>query len=198
MSYDLVVAVYKEELSWLKQRNYPDETIYAYRKFERFDYDFEDNLPNIGRESHTFIYHFLKYYNNFTSDYLMLLQGNPHYHLPKEFDNPATKIFYKKSEATCLHYPLGKLRVCNSLGRPFSHWDCELYTFWHELFGVEMPIEFVAIFGAQQIVHKDLITLRSKKFWEKALALHTQEAHAPWAFEILWSYIFDPRIKGII
>jgi hypothetical protein len=192
---DVVISIYQEELTWLRKRNFSNEIIYAYKKFERFDYDFTELLENVGRESHTFIHHIIKNYNKPINDYTMFLQGDPYPHLKTNQDDPGFLLFENKIKPVHLFYPLGNLRVANGLGRPFSHWDCQLYTIWDELFEVEMPAEFIAIYGAQQVVHKDLIQMRSVKFWEKALELHYKMEHTPWAFEILWMYIFDPRFK---
>ena len=61
MNKDLVVAIYQEEITWLKQRNFSNERVFAYKKFERFDYDYVELLPNVGRESNTYIHHILKH-----------------------------------------------------------------------------------------------------------------------------------------
>lgn len=195
---DVVVSVYKENIYWLKHRNYYNERIYAYKKFERFDYDYIELLPNIGRESHTFIHHFLKHYNFLNSDYLMLLQGNPYPHLTRGKDVPSYLIFKNEIKPEHNYYHLGDIALCNSFGRPFSGWDCELYRIWDALFGSQMPVQFIATYGAQQIVHKDLITMRSRKFWEKAYELHYEYDYTAWAFELLWYYIFNPNYKSLI
>jgi len=197
MQTDLIVAVYKENLNWLKSRENPFETIYAYGKFHREDYKFVEYLPNIGRESHTYIWHILKNYEKIESDYLMFLQGMPLAHIQAKIDSIGYSIFNNKYNLIHLFYPLGNCVLCDGRSQPFSPEDCKLYLFWDELFGYDMPENFIANHGAQMIVHKSLILNRSKKFWEKALELHYSYDIAPWAFEILWNNIFDPRCVSI-
>jgi len=194
MKTDLVVAVYNENLAWLRNRKFDNEKVFAYAKFERFDFDFVEKLPNIGRESHTYIWHILKNYEKIESDYTLFLQGDPFVHISSKMDSVSNCIFNNNYDLKHLFYPLGGAVICDAMGKPFSNWDCKIYRIWDELFCYDMPQYFVANYGAQQIVHNSLIAHRSKKFWEKALDLHYEyESAAPWAFEILWNYVFDPR-----
>jgi hypothetical protein len=192
LTTDLVISVYNEEITWLLKRNFSNENIFAYNKFERFDYNFAEKLPNVGRESHTYIWHIIKNYDDIKSDYTMFLQGDPYPHLNTDEDKIEWKIFHNELVFKNLYYPLGELVACDSLGKPFSKWECEVFSLWNALFDSEIPTQFIANFGAQQVVHKSLILNRSKKFWELALNLHYVFDNAPWAFEILWFYIFDP------
>ncbi len=190
---DIVVSVYDEEITWLKQRNFSNEKIFAYKKFERFDYDFVTLLPNVGRESHTYIWHMLNNYNSTNSDYTVFLQGDPFPHLINKTDSIPYRIFNNSYNFTHHYYPLGELVVCDGFGRPLSKWECELYRIWDELFAADMPLYFIANFGAQHVVHNSVWKSRSKKFWQRALELHYELDHTPWAFEIIWSYVLDPR-----
>ena len=128
----------------------------------------------------------------------MLLQGNPYPHITKGKDIPSYLIFKNEIKPEHNYYHLGDIVLCNSFGRPFSGWDCELYRIWDALFGSQMPVQFIATYGAQQIVHKDLITMRSRKFWEKAYELHYEYDYTAWAFELLWYYIFNSNYKSLI
>lgn len=191
MKKDLIISVYNEEISWLKKRNYSNEQIFAYKKFERFDYDYVELLPNVGRESHTYIHHIVKNYNKLESDYLMLLQGDPFPHIDNDKENVAFGLFNNEIQPFHKHYPLTPIQLCNTYGRPLSRWNCEMYTIWDELFGQDMPKFFIANYGAQHLVHKNIIKGRSLKFWEKALELHFTMENVPWKFEIIWNSIFD-------
>ncbi len=196
MIKDLVVAVYQEEITWLKKRKFANERIFAYKKFERFDFDYVELLPNIGRESHTYIWHILKNYNTNFSDYTIFLQGDPFTHLLQKTDSVPHMIFENSYDLSHLYYPMGELILCNETGQPLSKWHCPLCTVWDKLFEQDMPHKFIANFGAQHAVHKSILLSRSKKFWEKAQELHFEFEYAPWAYEILWYYIFDPRFKS--
>jgi len=197
MKTDLIVAVYRESLNWLRERKFDNEKIYAYNKLPRDDYNFIESLPNVGRESHTFIWHILKNYDKINSDYLMFLQGCPFIHFSGKRDNMSYVIFNHNYNLVHLYYPLGNVVECDAIGQPYSPWDPGVYLIWDKLFGWDLPQSFFAVNGAQQIVHKSLIHNRSKKFWEIALEMHYEYEDAPWAFEILWSYIFDFRYKSM-
>jgi hypothetical protein len=62
---DLIIARYKEDLSWIKS-DY--DNIFIYNKGEtNFNLDKKHetiNLNNIGRESHTYLYHIIQNYEN--------------------------------------------------------------------------------------------------------------------------------------
>ena len=142
------------------------------------------------------IHHILKHYDSEKSDYTIFLQGDPFPHLYAEKDSVANMIFDNSYELTHLYYPLGEIIVCDQLGRPLSKWKCELYSLWDRLFEQDMPYQFIANYGAQHDVHKSILQSRSKRFWERAQELHFEFNHTPWAYEILWYYIFDPRFKS--
>ena len=61
----LIIARYNEKIEWLKKHD--DFKIIVYNKGEKLqkNYNFEVvKLENIGRESHTWLYHIVKNYNN--------------------------------------------------------------------------------------------------------------------------------------
>jgi hypothetical protein len=193
-SRELVVAVYKENLSWLKERRFP-EKISAYNKIPRFDFNFVEELENIGRESHTYVHHIVKHYDNL-ADYTTFVQGSPHPHFHEENNNYNVDIFNHKIEPTNDYHPLGIFVITDPFGSPFSTWDCNLFIVWEELFVSDPPHQFFANYGAQFTVSKELIRMRSLTFWKELLLLHEKYGHLPWALEIMWYFIFDPRIKS--
>ncbi len=78
-SFEVVIARYNEDLSWIAEL-LPNEKITVYNKGK-------DNLnlpssykivklPNIGRESHTYLYHIVNNYNQL-ADRVLFLQGDP-------------------------------------------------------------------------------------------------------------------------
>jgi hypothetical protein len=92
-SIHLVVARYREDISWLAQTGFP---ALVYDKSE----DGRDatvipagssapsqirvaSLPNIGRESHTYLHHILCHYPDFP-DYTVFLQGAPFFHMEED------------------------------------------------------------------------------------------------------------------
>ena len=71
----LIIARYNENIEWLKR--YKDFKIIVYNKGETLseDYNFEViGLENVGRESHTWLHHIVKNYNNL-NEINIFLQG---------------------------------------------------------------------------------------------------------------------------
>jgi hypothetical protein len=75
---DVVIAHYNESLDWLSSCA---DITWVYSKGERPEdpsiYRTAKTLPNIGRESHTYLYHIVKNYNHL-ADVTLFLQGNIH------------------------------------------------------------------------------------------------------------------------
>ncbi len=196
---EIVVSVYKENIDWLIERRekyWTDEKITAYCKSDRNDFLFAEILPNIGRESHTYTHHILKNYDNL-AEFTTFVQGSPHYHFHKN-DNPNLDFFYFKEKPIHDYNPLGDFAITDCFGRPFSHWDVDLFPIWDRLFDGNIPHRFFANFGAQFIVSRAIIKNRSVEFWQEVLNLHYEYEYMPWALEIMWFYIFDPRYKSKI
>ena len=198
-SRELVVSVYKEKIEWIIKRQQivgDREKISAYVKSDRNDFKFADKLPNIGRESHTYIYHIIKNYNNL-ADFTTFVQGGPffHFHGP---DNPNLEFFNFVEQPIQDYNPLGDFAMTDCFGRPFSHWDVDLFPVWDRLFEGNMPHRFFANFGAQFIVSRSVIQNRSLEFWQELYKMHDEIEYLPWALEIMWYYVFDPRYKSKI
>lgn len=194
---ELVVAVYNEKIDWLierKEKFGDKEKITAYLKSKRNDFEYVETLPNIGRESHTYTYHIIKNYYNL-ADFTTFVQGGPIYHFHKN-DNPNLEIFNFIQEPVHDYNPLGDFAMTDCFGRPFSHWDVDLFPIWDRLFIGNMPHRFFANFGAQFIVSRKIIQNRSLEFWKEVMKLHKEYDYMPWALEIMWYYIFDTRYKA--
>ena len=78
MVCELVIARYNEDISWLKHIKNKKITVYNKGK---------DNvngiqLPNIGRESHTYLTHIINNYDKL-SDMTIFCQGDPFFHSPE-------------------------------------------------------------------------------------------------------------------
>ncbi len=65
MKNSIIVSRYDEDISWLEE--YKDFNIYIYNKGANIETKHSNkvlSLPNVGRESHTWIYHIVENYNN--------------------------------------------------------------------------------------------------------------------------------------
>lgn len=88
MKFDVVVAHYKENLSWVDKISHDQiNRIYIYTKgSEKIDLKNPKvsiyNLPNVGRESHTYINHCYVNYDEMNDkkipDFVFFVQGSPH------------------------------------------------------------------------------------------------------------------------
>lgn len=76
-SYHIVVAKYKEDISWLSHMD--TSKLHVYDKSGDTDSPFIP-LENKGREGSTFLGHIIKHYDNLP-DYLIVLQGDPFPHM---------------------------------------------------------------------------------------------------------------------
>jgi len=96
MKTEIVVARYNENLDWLKEiKKSKDIKITVYNKGkDDIDVPFIP-LPNVGRESHTYLYHIINNYDNL-ADQTIFCQGDPISHSP-DFINLINK-YRKKFE----------------------------------------------------------------------------------------------------
>lgn len=78
----VIVTKYKEDVSWINQLNYD---VIVFNKNKEDNKFYENNLPNVGREGHTFINYIINNYDNLP-DYVAFLQGNPFDHCSNVID----------------------------------------------------------------------------------------------------------------
>ena len=65
MKNSIIVSRYDEDINWLEE--YKDFNIYIYNKGANIETKLTNkvlSLPNVGRESHTWIYHIVENYND--------------------------------------------------------------------------------------------------------------------------------------
>lgn len=195
MSYSIVVAKYKENLNWLNEYidKYP---IYLYDKGgEKYNYNKSINveyLENIGRESHTYLHHIIKNYDNL-SDYVIFTQGSHNDHMKnfKKLFKPKNcyfHLFYFPKNFR-LKYFNGKL-IQNKENLTFGEWfdkyindnfNCDKYHFY---------LKFGAIFT----ITKENILSRPKSFYENLIKQLNDTGSNPELghfIERSWYYIFN-------
>ena len=76
-----IVSRYNEEIDWVE--NLPEKVL-IYNKGDNFPYKYEKtDIPNIGRESETFVRSVIDIYNDLKNeDFMIFLQGQPFDHCP--------------------------------------------------------------------------------------------------------------------
>jgi hypothetical protein len=116
MKTEIVIARYNEDLSWLK--NIPKTikiTIYNkgindienMKNLEKIKYNII-KLPNIGRESHTYLYHIINNYDNL-ADKTIFCQGDSIFHSPGFIDLLKNiKLFQPVQPLSAFYWPEGE------------------------------------------------------------------------------------------
>jgi len=217
MDYHVIIAKYKEDISWLEEMD--KSHIYLYDKgfnensIEGFAH--YEQRPNVGRESETYLYHIIKHYDNLP-DFLILLQGNPFDHFQKQ--EKIEPIYLQKQIKNAVN---NKLMTTSPI---FSRYAIELNYTWP---GLKVPEYYSYIFqgsiefatfspGCQYYLHKSKILSKPKTFWEKihkmiengtfyeGAEVTITGAHEkdipfykngmnPWIFERLAGYLFNDQ-----
>ncbi len=223
-SFEVVIARYNENLDWVN-KNFPNEKIIIYNKGKN---DFTPlpnwkiiELPNIGRESHTYLYHIVANYNNL-ADRTLFLQGNSYGHiaflyhplirykllLPDWF-NKCKNITAKcvdidlngvlennrKSTLSNISYSV-YLALRNYPGISFKDNNNEngLKKFTDEVLDRKLSDDTMIYitYGAQFAVDKEAMLLHSKEYYQRILnTLYSLSPVEGYYIERLWDVIFD-------
>lgn len=208
--FELVVARYNENVSWVDQIN--DRYIKTvYNKVSG------DNLiPNFGREAFTYFYHIVNQYDNladFTAFVQAGWQDNRKIKRGVQIIEDLNNINEVHEYINLVHrHPLQN----DKQGRPNGILDIEWC--WNELFKDPCPeqINFCpySMFGCS----RERIHNRTISFYKKCLELCTVESNlkhditgttrpdmtkgkkyqTPWIFERLFDYIFSNQVQSIL
>lgn len=223
---ELVVARYREDLSWLRELGLPAQ---VYNKgpepcLERAPAAQTQNvrvapLPNIGREAHTYLTHIVARYADLP-ECTVFLQGNPFAHLAPPQEPPVTPAALRTRllELAAARKPFAGLAWfrlrCDGLGRPHDladpakegRWlgwgkDIPVAATFEKLFGQSAPKEFIARAPTgNMLVRRERILARPLAFYRRALDLvlaDPQDAeNTGHAFERLWQAIFS-GVSGV-
>ena len=202
---DLVVARYGECVRWI--RKVPSGiTVILANKGEELSAEelplreglIVQNLPNLGREAHTYLGHIIERYDSL-ADITVFCQGHPFDHAPdfhgrlrtlsEGVETPRTFLWYGFLDDT--DDPRGR--------RLFVPWSKnperrELSTgdLYERLFGETSPTWFHFRGGAQFAVSREGILSRSSGFYRRALEEVLDDPLAAHAFERFWDRVFGP------
>ncbi|RYG68271.1 DUF3431 domain-containing protein, partial [bacterium] len=156
-------------------------------------------LPNIGREAHTYLHHIVTRYDEL-APITVFSQGKPFDHV---FD-------FRKTLRELVQNPeLGGFRWLGHIidtdtndGALFKTWSknpegggIDIAGFHQELFGVEGPQEYPFHLGAHFIVTADLVRSRPLDFYRRALELSETFPEAAHCYERSWDKVFG--VQGI-
>ncbi len=192
MSLELVVARYLEDLAWLG--NIPPQiraTIY--------DKSPSGNLPNVGREAHTYLGHICARYDDL-APVTVFAQGKPFDHC---FD-------FRKTLRELVQTPFSEgfrwlghvIDTDSSDGALFKTWSknpggagIDIAGFHRALFGFDGPEEYVFTLGGQFIASRALILQRPLDFYRHALQISTEYPEAAHCYERCWDRVFG--VQGV-
>ncbi len=218
----LVVARYREDLSWLRGVGLPAT---VYNKGPQLDPHALPHsaavhpLPNLGREAHTYLTHIIAEYDALP-EWTAFLQGDPFAHLlpPEEprMTPPALRAkLLALAEGGAPFAGLAWFRLrCDGLGRPhdladpakegrWKGWGKDIpvaHTF-EALFDAPAPREFIARAPTgNMLVRRKRILARPLTFYRRALNLVLADAddagNTGHAFERLWQAVFSGAAPG--
>lgn len=182
-SVSLVLAVYKEDLSWLEKITNPDVEIILINKGIHTSHPRAKciTIENIGVCDNSYSYYFSTFYDEL-SDFTILSQGNP-------FDHYSNMIeFINNKEYLNGYTPLADLRIHIPRGEGTT-------IFVENILDYHFPgIHFPA--GAQYCVTRDIIHSRPKVFWDNIYykLCWREDSFIPYFMERMWHLLFNPQI----
>jgi hypothetical protein len=193
--YDLVVARYHEDVSWLSGLNTENIEIKLYNK-GKDDIDFPyTKLENIGGDAQVYIYHIIKNYDNL-ADFTIFLQGNPFDHYPdiinsiyRHIDKPfqyLTEQVFVTEYITCGWEVNIKSQRPQGAKYPLTRLEPTA----REILEDETPLICTFGIGQQFLASRDTIHIRSKEFYQNILDKFETNYLLPWFLERLWPTIF--------
>ena len=206
----IVVARYNEDIKWLLP--FKDVTI-IYNKGQYLpllnSFNFI-NLDNVGRESHTYLYHIIENYDNL-SDKTIFFQGNIRDHkilnIEKYFgtDNfigHFSKIKIDQLKKNIEHYGKWQIEYRNNKMKKNNY---TVFDWLTKIIGIEINNEmdeFNVVWGSNFAVSKELILSKPKRFYENIIRylnyhINPEEGHY---LERTWYLIFNNNfiIKDVI
>ena len=206
MKRSLIISRYNEDLNWLHEITDFDKIIYN-KGEELLDNKFEKviSLPNVGRESHTWLFHIVNNFNCLAEDNIFLQGriddlGCMAHQDPNKYMKDLNKYGFSTSRSGLLGPFHWKMNVGieknskyakewerNEIGRS----NLGFRKFAKNLFP-EIPIFLVTSYGGCFAVKKDLIRIHDLNFYKNLLDILSShknpiEGHY---LERLWCYMF--------
>lgn len=212
-SFEVVVARYNEDLSWIAQE-FPTEKVTIYNKGKEDIIALPKNcqvikLPNLGREAHTYLYHILNNYDQL-SERVLFLQGNP-FSAGRRYTFIPLNQYKKIAKTRCDNIIAGlcspstseleKKELLNFEGTKWANTVFREYnfsTFKKEFIDTDnrslLHPTYLFSYGANFAVDRDKILSRTKMYYQKIFNqldnIAPIEGHY---LEKSWDHIFQPK-----
>jgi len=204
MKFDIVIAHYKEDVTWLNNLYHESiRNIIVYNKDKESPLNntkvINKQLPNIGREAHTYLTYCVEYYNNLP-EFVIFLQGSPHHGINVHtILNWINSIIQSRIDSTG-NYGIGNIDWFLRDGR-ISEWGGPVnqsqYSVkeWAQIYvrpnlkEHQYPIFWNACFGVSK---KAILSNPSEKY-QKIITNELQGVNSETAhyLERLWYYLFN-------
>jgi hypothetical protein len=178
MQKQAIIAKYKEDISWTKSLEIP---IIIYDKSD------SGNLPNIGRDLHTYAHHIATNYDNL-ADISFFIQGNP-------FDHCADLLnIMSKLEDTDFQPLTDIFRLTHKSGLPYYS-ALPLQEAYQNLSNKSLPELIIFISGAQFAASRDKLRQQPQSFYVKMAKMANHNHYYPHIFERLIAILIDGETK---
>jgi len=189
----IITTRYDEGLSWIKP--YLDYSVIYNKGDDNLTYPYI-RLKNIGLEHHSWVYHIVNNYDNLP-DYLIFLQGSPHYHFIGNVERFLDRFLDSEKRKSILdqfedpeYIPLTDWYTTESI-------DCtEVSETYLELFG-NPPLfkTFEYATCGQFCISSKRIRHYSKNFYEKYLSIFERKNNLDYAYtaERMWSLFYSQK-----
>lgn len=188
---NIIVTRYDEKLSWIEP--YLDHCIIYNKGQEDLPYP-SIQLPNIGLEHHSWVYHIVNNYDCL-SDYLIFLQGSPHYHFIGNVERFLDRFLNPETR--------DKIQVEDPEYIPLTDWyttediNCtEVLETYTELFEHQPSFQrFEYATCGQFCISSKRIRHYSKDFYEKYLKIFERKNNLDYAYtaERMWSLFYSQK-----
>jgi hypothetical protein len=186
-----VIARYQEDVSWAD--GIPNCIIY--NKSDTLPQTVHPiiQLPNVGREGHTYLYYIITNYDNLP-EYSVFLQGFPFDHSPQlqHILNSLFNMIYR--EHRYLHFAfISQYVKWSNIENCIEHPGLNMIPVYKEVFGLDKMVHtFQFGTGAQFIVNKNAILSRSVDFYINIykLLMNDMNPIEGYCIERFWQMIF--------
>ena len=185
---EIVVAKYREDVSWLKRFSGVRVTMY-----DKGATGEPNSLPNVGREAHTYLYHIIERYDSL-AEMTVFIQGHPFDHIPSPDDVIWALDADTEYQDLCDH-----VLIEDRHGEPIQP-GLPLGDFYERVFNNTSPDHFLSHAAACFAVSAEAIRQLSKDYYRHLMQAVLDESLGPWAIERLWETIFrtTSQTEGIV
>ncbi|OLN31144.1 hypothetical protein DVDV_0266 [Desulfovibrio sp. DV] len=201
---EVVVARYREDVSWTARLGLPVAI------YDKSGDPGELALPNIGRESHSYLTHIVRRYD-MLAGHTIFVQGSPFDHMPPGTTPEGLAERIRQNVRLGLAFTgfaFFKLK-CDRLGQPHALGDAALHghrpgfgrdipvgAVYAQLFAGPVPETFLVTAPAGMFfVARERVLARPLAFYRRALEIVTADpddaGNTGHAFERLWQIIFN-------